>query len=228
MGWTEFALAMTLFLATHFLPSYRPVREKLLAALGKPAYFALYGFCSTILLVWIVVAAARAPYVPLLDPAPWQRWAANLIMPIAFVALGLGLGCRYPFTLFGRRRAVFDPEHPGIAALSRHPVLWALALWATAHAIANPDLAHLIAFGLFLAISAASFRLFDRRARAADPALWTLIRRNTALISLRPLGDGGWLRRNGPALALHVLAGLFLYAAMLHLHARLIGVSPLP
>lgn len=228
MGWAELILAMTLFLATHFLPAQGPVRARLVRALGAPAYFALYGTISTLTLVWILAAAARAPHVELLAPAPWQRWGANLAMPAAFLCLGLGLGFRYPYTLFGRRRSTFDPDEPGLAAITRHPALWALAIWAAAHALANPDLAHLIAFGLFLVISVAAFGLFDRRARAAEPARWPGIQDATALLSLRPLGQAGWLRRNRKGLLVRILLGLALYAAMLGLHPWLIGVSPLP
>jgi len=228
MGWTEFSLVLTLFLLTHFLPSYRPIRARLLAALGRPAYFALYGTASTVLLVWIVVAAAQAPYLPVLDPAPWQRWVPNIAMPVAFIFLAMGVGLGYPHTLGGRAGSRFDPDRPGLAAISRHPMLWALAIWAAAHAVANPDLAHMVVFGLFLIVSLAAMRLFDRRGRLFEAEAWPALQASTATLSLRPLADRQWRRRNRTALATRVLAALLIYAALLHLHAPVIGVSPLP
>lgn len=228
MGWTEFALVLALFVATHFLPSWRPVRNGLIGAVGRRAYFAGYGAVSTVLLVWLVVAAGRAPYLPVLDPAGWQRWVPNLVMPVAVLLLTMGVGLRYPYTLGGRGDAAFDPDRPGLAALTRHPVAWALALWAAAHLLANPDLAHVVLFGGFAAISLAAMRLFDARARAAEPARWPALRAATAILSLRPLADPAWLRRNAGALALRVAAALFVYVGLYHLHGPVIGASPAP
>jgi uncharacterized membrane protein len=228
MAWTEFALVLLLFLGTHFLPSRRAFRDGLIARVGRRTYFAAYGTVSTVLLVWLVVAAARAPYVPILDPMGWQRWVPNLVMPLAVLLLSFGIGFRYPHTLGSRRNVEFDPTRPGFAAITRHPMLWALVLWAAAHLLANPDVAHAILFGLFLGVSLLSMRLFDRRAREARPGLWPDIRRATATLSLRPLASRHFWRTNARFLGTRTLAAAALYAAIYALHGPVIGVSPLP
>lgn len=228
MGWTEFALVLALFVATHFLPSHRPLRDGLIATMGRRAYFAAYGTVSTVLLVWLVVAAGRAPYLPVIDLAPWQRWVPNLVMPAAVALLGLGGGMAYPWTLGGRKIATFDPARPGFAAVTRHPMLWALGLWGGAHMVANPDLAHVVLFGGFAAISLAAMRLFDARARAAEPDRWAAIRQATAILSLRPLMQAGWWRRNGKTTLARLAAAALLYIGLYHLHAPVIGASPVP
>jgi uncharacterized membrane protein len=228
MGWIEFAAAGALFAATHFLPSHRPVRDGLIRTLGRRRYFALYGAVSTVLLVWLVIAAGRAPHVPVFDAAPWTRWTPMLAMPPAFALFALGLAFPYPHTLAGRRSARFDPAAPGLARLTRHPALLALALWGVAHAIANPDLAHLILFLGFAAVSVGAMQLFDRRAAAAEPDRWPAIEKATAWLSLRPLADPAWLRAHGGVLALRAGLGLLLYLAAFHAHAPVIGVSPAP
>ncbi len=229
MGWVEFALALAVFMLAHFLPSHRPLRERLIGVLGRRLYFSLYGVLSIVLLVWVIVAAGRAPYLPLAEPATWQRWVPNIVMPVAVALAALGAGMAYPYTLGGRRGAAFVPERPGLAALTRHPLLWALALWGAAHAVANPDLAHVILFAGFAALSLGAMRLFDRRAAAAEPrARWQSICAATALASLRPLVDGAWLRRNGRALVVRLAAAAVVYVALYHLHAPVIGVTPVP
>ena len=96
--------------------------------------------------------------------AAWTRWVPNLVMPVAVFLAVAGVGLRYPFTPGGRRAAVFDPAHPGFAALTRHPLLWALALWSATHLPPNGDLAHIRMFGEFAAVSIAAILMFDRRA----------------------------------------------------------------
>ena len=228
MAWAEFALVLVLFLGTHFLPSRRAFRDGLIARVGRRTYFAAYGTVSTVLLVWLVVAAARAPYVPILDPMGWQRWVPNLVMPLAVLFLSVGIGFGYPYTLGGRRNAAFDPARPRFAAITRHPMLWALVLWAGAHLLANPDVAHAILFGLFLAVSLLSMRLFDRRAREARPDLWPDIQEATATLSLRPLEPRHFGRANARVLATRIVGAVALYAAIYALHGPVIGVSPIP
>lgn len=227
--WAEFILVFALFVGTHFLPSHRPLRERLIGVLGRRTYFAGYGTISLVLLVWLVIAAGRAPYLPLFDPLPWTRWAPNLAMPLAVALLALGAGMAYPYTLGGGKAARFDPARPGFAAVTRHPILWALALWAGAHLLANPDLAHAVLFAGFAAVSLASMRLFDRRAESAEgPARWAEMRRATSILSLRPLADRGWLRANARGIAVRLALAVLLYVGLLHLHAPVIGASPLP
>jgi hypothetical protein len=102
------------------------------------------------------VSAGRAPYVELWPALAWQRWLPNLAMPAAFVLAACGMGAAQPFTLGGRRADRFDPAEPGLAAVTRHPLLLALALWSGAHLAANGDLAHVVVFGGFFAMSLAA------------------------------------------------------------------------
>ncbi|GGL50336.1 NnrU family protein [Wenxinia marina] len=229
MTWLPFALTLAAFTASHYLPARTGLRAAAIGRIGRRAYFTLYGLTSIVLLLWVVVAAARAPVVVLWWQTSWMRWGPNLAMPLAMVLLACGLGIRQPFTLGARRGARFDPADPGLAAVTRHPLLWALSLWAGAHLLANGDLAHAILFGLFLAMGAGFIPVFDARARAALPerearAFFAA----TSLLSLAPLADPDWRRRNGGPLLRRAVAGLALWLVALALHGVVIGVSPLP
>ncbi|MBS8226446.1 NnrU family protein [Vannielia litorea] len=227
-GWAEYALALVVFIASHFLPRLGGLRERLIAALGRRAYFSLYGLLSTALLVWLVSAAVRAPYVELWPQLPWARWVPNIAMPLAVCLVTCGIGLRQPYTLGGRRGVALDPAQPGFAAISRHPLFLALALWAGAHLFPNGDLAMVLLFGSFTLMALLAIPAFDARARRALGADATPFFGSTALMSLRPLARAGWRRRNGRALALRLAAGLALWLALLHLHAAVIGASPFP
>ncbi|MCA0962992.1 NnrU family protein [Salipiger bermudensis] len=227
-GWTEYTLALALFVASHFLPRLGGLRERLIGAVGRRVYFSAYGTLSIALLVWVISAAIRAPHVELWPQLPWTRWVPNLAMPLALILVACGLGLRQPFTLGGRRGAAFDPARPGFAAVSRHPLFLALALWSGAHLAPNGDLAMVILFGSFLVMALAAIFTFDARARRALASDAGAFFAKTAILSPAPLINRGWLRANARGTAIRAGIGLVLWVALLHLHAFVIGVSPFP
>lgn len=227
-GWTEYTLALAIFVASHFLPRIGGLRDRLIGAVGRRAYFSVYGALSLGLLVWLIAAAGRAPHVELWPQMPWTRWAPGIAMPLAVLLACCGAGLANTFTLGGRRGATFDPANPGFAAVSRHPLFLALALWAGAHLLPNGDLAHVILFGSFAIMALAAIPAFDARARRTLGAQARPFFASTAILSLRPLLDRAWLRANAGPAAIRAAIGLLLWAALLHLHSAVIGVSPFP
>ncbi|AHD07971.1 NnrU family protein [Phaeobacter gallaeciensis] len=226
--WTGFALAMTMFTVSHFLPRLAGLRGRLIASLGRKIYFSVYGLLSLVLFGWVIVAAAQAPYVELWPPLDWTRWAPMLTMPVVFVLAVWGLGVDTPYTLGGNRNA--DPAQNvlGRAALSRHPLLLALLLWSLSHLLANGDLAHAIVFGGSLFLASAAILLFDAKATTALGPGAAAYFAHTALFSLKPIGDPNWRRHHLRGLCLRTAIGLLLWIGTLHLHEGVIGVSPLP
>lgn len=225
--WTEFALAYAAFGGSHFLPARGGLRARLIGAVGRRAYFTVYGVVSLLGLVWLIAAAGRAPFVALWPPEPWTRWVPNLIMPVAMVLTLMAFGNHSPFTLGSRREAGFDPEIPGLAALSRHPLPLALAMWSGAHLLPNGDLTHVLLFGGFAGMSLAAIPVFDRRARLAlsEPEAAALF---LAAPLLRPavVLERGWRQRNGRGLVWRLVLAVLIWGAALALHQPLIGVSP--
>lgn len=97
---------------------------------------------------------------------------------------------------------------PGrIKAAMKHPMLAAIKFWALAHLLVNGMLADVLLFGSFLAWAVADRISFKRRATRPVPGA-------------PPAGYND---------VIAVVGGLVLYAVFVFwLHARLIGVSPLP
>ncbi|MCE8547073.1 NnrU family protein [Ruegeria pomeroyi] len=219
-GWAEFAAALAVFLLSHVIPVRPPVRPWLVARLGARGFGIAYSLFSIAVLGWLILAAARAPYVEVIPPLPALRWVPVLVMlPVCLLAVA-GLRSVNPLSFGGLGRGAFDPARPGILALSRHPLLLALALWSGAHLLANGSLAHVILFGLFFGFAVMGMALIDRRKRRELGADWTRLAANTARLSPRGL----------PALLAPriVLSAVLLYLALLLAHAPVIGVSPLP
>lgn len=227
-GWGELILAFAAFLASHAVPVQRPIKRRLEAALGRRGYLAGYIALSVAMLTWMIVAASRAPFVPLLPWAAWQAWVPNLAMPVVCLLIVFGVGVPNPLSFGGARNDRFDPHRPGIAGLTRHPLLWALALWSAAHTLANPDLAHLLLFGGFAGFAVLGTRVIDRRnQRQMGRAEWQRLAARTSNLPFAALAAGRWRPRRGPDRA-RVLIALALWAALFWGHAPVIGISPLP
>ncbi|KPP83430.1 MAG: putative membrane protein [Rhodobacteraceae bacterium HLUCCO07] len=227
MGWIEFALAMALFMASHRIPAALGVKDGLVRTLGARGYTVLFSLASTALLFWVIFAAARAPFVPLWDQTEAARWAVNLVMPLV-VALGtFGIAAPNPFAFEGRAGG-FDPDRPGIAGLTRQPLLWALLLWSLAHLWANGDLAHVILFGTFAGFSALGMWIVEaRRRREMGADGFDRAARRTGLPPFAALLSGRWRPSPRPS-ATRLALAFGGWAVLWHLHLPVIGVSPLP
>ncbi|AHD01429.1 NnrU family protein [Leisingera methylohalidivorans] len=218
MGWLEFTAALALFLLSHAIPVRPPVRPWLVRRLGLRGYFTAYSLLSLAILAWLVVAAARAPNAGVLPHWNLFRWAPLLLMPLACLLAVAGMMRQNPFSFGGLGLRAFDPADPGILAVSRHPLLAAMALWAGAHLLANGDLAHVILFGLFAGFAWIGMALIDSRTRRRlGQGEWNRLSRNTARLNLARLR---------PAMLEAVLAAA-VFLVLLILHAPVIGYQPL-
>lgn len=222
MDWLEFGLALAAFLGSHILPSRPGLKAALVARLGRAGYGMAYGGLSLLLLVWVIGAAGRAPFVVIWDQTLWMRWLANLAMPVAVTLIVLALGAPNPLS-FGGRATGFDPARPGIAGVVRHPLLWALLIWSGVHLLVNGDLAHVMLFGLFALYAVLGMRMIDRRNRRLwGEALWITRASGTSNLPFQ----GNW-HCYRPALWRIALA-VIVWIGLLHLHLPVIGVSPMP
>ncbi len=214
-GFGEVAAALALFFATHSVPAMPGMRGRLVSMLGARFYMVLHSVVATAALAWLIAATLQAPYVELWGFHPWTRWVPLLVMPLACVLLVAGLTSPNPFSL-GRGARGYDPACPGIVAITRHPVLWAAALWAFAHLFPNGDLRAVLMFSGMGGFSLMGMALFDRR-RAAQlgKAEWVLL---LAASARRPAVAG---------LAWRAALGLLVYIFLLLAHGPLFGRYPL-
>lgn len=231
--WGSFAAAMGLFLLAHALPVRPPVRPWLVHRLGERGFTLGYSLISLLLLGWLVLEAGRAPFVPLWPWAPWQSWVPNFIMPVVILLVALAVGVPNPLSFGGARPQDFDPERPGIVGVARHPLLWALALWALAHLVPNGNLAHALLFGLFALFAFLGMRMIDRRRRQLLGAVeWQRLAARSSDWPFQALLDGRWRPRLGPIDAslptARLLAAFLAWGGLMATHGWLIGVPSWP
>ncbi|MGO4855128.1 NnrU family protein [Phaeovulum sp. W22_SRMD_FR3] len=219
--WVEFGGAAVAFLALHAVPSLSGLKAALRRILGRRGYGAVFGLGSLALFYWLLMAAGRAPFVEIWAPQPWMRWLVNLAMPFVSVLAVSGIYAPNPFAFEGRSTG-FDPARPGIVAITRQPLLVALAIWGAMHLLVNADVAHVAQFGGIVTFSLLGIGPMEARRRAVAPAVWDAQVAGTRIL---PFAAGRW-PRGWPLW--RIGAGLMLWVVLWHLHPIVIGVSPAP
>jgi uncharacterized membrane protein len=181
---------LALFFGAHAVSIFAPFwRDRVLLLVGPLQWKGLYALIATagfLALIWGYGVARQAPIV-LYTPPFWLRYATFVLMlPVFPLALAAYL--------------------PGkIKTATRHPLLAATKLWATAHLLSNGSLAAILLFGSFLAWAIADRISLQRRVQAPIHTL-----------PASKFND-----------AIALIGGLALYIAFAwRLHLWLIGVQP--
>jgi uncharacterized membrane protein len=215
-------LATLLFIGIHALPA-TPLRAAAVRTLGERGYLGLFSVASLAALAWMSMAYGRAPFEGL-----WSglRLVPVAAMPPAFVLLACGLLSSNP-TVLGQAGALRrDEPARGVIRITRHPVMWAIMLWAAAHVLAIGSLQAVIFFGGLLLLAGAGTTLQDARKAAQLGEDWARFAALTSNLPFLAVAQGrnrvvwreiGWWQ---PAV------GLAAFAAVLAFHAWLFGVRP--
>jgi uncharacterized membrane protein len=134
--------------------------------MGERVYLLVYSIVSIFALGVLIEAARRAPHVELSTVEEWHMWAPQFVMPIVCLLIAYATAAPNPLSFGGAAPETFDPDHPGIAGVARHPLLLALALWSLSHFLPNGDLAHVLVFGSSAAFALAGMLIIDRRRKS--------------------------------------------------------------
>jgi uncharacterized membrane protein len=207
---TNLLLATAAFLGTHFVSS-TPLRARLSATLGEWPYRGLYSAVAFATLLWMIWAYATAPHVHL-----WQgpRTPPFLVLPFAFVLLACGYW-RNPTMVGADKLLKSDEPARGVIRITRHPLMWAVMLWAASHIVARGDSKAVVFFGGFLLLAALGTVLIDAR-KKSNPD-WPRFAAATSNIPFVAIAQGrnriawreiGWLR---PAIGLAVFLGVLAF-----------------
>ncbi len=219
--------AAVFFVASHFVLSSRLLRAPLAAHIGETGFRILHSAVSLVVLVWLVRSYAEAPYVELWPAGAWARAVPLAVMPFAAILLVCGLTTRSPTAIGGEPPPTGDPA-PGILKLTRHPVLWAIGLWALAHMPPNGDAASMLFFGAFAVLAIAGMPMLDRKLSEKLGAAWGPIALTTSVLPFAAMLSGRARLRFDEIGTWRILAGVALYLALLVAHGTVIGPSALP
>ncbi|MBB5693183.1 NnrU family protein [Muricoccus pecuniae] len=222
---TALLLAAVLWIGLHVGIAGTSARAALVRRLGEGGFRGAFSIASAIAITLLVLAWRNAGTVPLWAVPPAIGWVLVAVMLPSFILFAGSLMARNPTSV--GQNAALSAEPRGVLRITRHPMLWAFALWGAVHVIGNGDSASLVFFGAFLLTAALGMPSLDAKVAARDPSAWAGFASRTSLLPFGAVAAG----RNRIAwreLALPALVGLVAWAAMLHFHPAIFGVSPIP
>lgn len=223
-GLGELILASVLFVGGHFVASSGRVREPLVTRLGERAFSGVYSLVAIVLLVWMAWAYGRAPVLPLWTPAQWMYWLPAIFMMPATLLAVAAVSQDNPTAVMQHLKSGDRPA-PGILAVTRHPLMWGIALWALAHIPPNGTAADLIFFASFAVLALGGTLALDaKKQRQWGAAAWDRFARNTSNLPLAAIVAGRARLRPGEIGGLRVLGAAALYALLVFGHPFIAGV----
>lgn len=225
-GLGTLALAALVWVGVHVGIAGTQVRRAVVARTGEAAFRGLFSSVSVGAIVFLVASYRAASAPPLWQAPGWLQWALALVMLAAFVLFVASVLVPNPTAVGGER--ALDREPRGILRVTRHPMLWSFALWASVHVLGNGDAASALFFGAFLVTALVGMPSIDAKVARRDPEGWARLAAATSIVPFGAVAGGrnrwvpgeiGWL---APAL------GAALWAVLLYWHPRLFGVAPVP
>ena len=218
-------LAAAVWVLIHLGVAGTRLRAAAVGRLGERAYTGAFSVLSLLLLVALIASYSTAPYQDLWLAPGWLRWVLAVVMLLACVLFVAAVLRPNPTAIGGRG---LGGEPRGITRVTRHPMLWAFALWAGVHVIGNGDVASMVFFGAFLVTALAGMPSIDAKIAARDPAGWARLSGGSSILpglalaqrrARLNLAEIGWVVP---------LVGLALWLVLLFGHRHVIGVAPVP
>ena len=227
MEFARLALAALAWFLLHAAVAGSGLRAALVRRFGDKAYRGGFSLASVAALWWLVAEYRGAPFQPFVAaPRPFGV-AALVLVPLAFVFLAGAFTTPSPTALGGEKHLADDDPARGLLRVTRHPFLWSVVLWSTAHLLVNLDAGSLLFFAsLGLTALRGSFDI-DRKRRRSHPVEFARFESKTSNVPFAAL-LGGRNRLVWREVWLPLSLGLALALGAIALHSHFLGASAVP
>ena len=170
---TSLIAANILFVGGHFAMSH-PLRGPLVRTLGEKGFLGLYSLIQLGALVWIVIAfrAVGPGGWPLWNVSGDVPWAVASLLTIVAVVLLFGSLRGNPALPETSKQSIAQARASGVYAVTRHPMMWAFALWAFAHILVLPSARNGITAGSVAVLALLGAHLQDRKKQTLLGDAW--------------------------------------------------------
>jgi uncharacterized membrane protein len=189
-------LANLLFVGGHLVMSH-PLRAPMVSLLGERLFLGLYSLVNLALLAWIghTFPQARSTWMA------WQSgdglWIAASVLTVVALALLLGSLRGNPALPQTQPLVAANARAEGVYAVTRHPMMWAFALWALSHVLVWPSERTLITAGAMGFLALVGAKLQDGKKRKAMGEAWAAWEKRTSywpqVAGFARIGWGLWL-----------------------------------
>jgi uncharacterized membrane protein len=189
--------------------------------IGEGAFAGVYSLVAAATLIWLALAYRSARPTAPLWPVGDVLWAtATVVMLLASVLL-MGSLIRNPALPTGGAPAKFPETARGVFAITRHPMLWAFALWGLCHIAVYPMMKNIIVAVAIIVLALVGAALQDRKKEGLDSALWPVWEAKTSYLPFAAVVSG---RARLDGFGLHTLiGGLVIWLAATWAHIPLAG-----
>jgi uncharacterized membrane protein len=213
------------FCGSHTLLSSTRLRGSLRDQIGEQGFLLIYSLTALVTFAWFVVAYSRAPFITVWTPPPWTAYVPISVMPLATLFLRAGYSPPPPPGVGRLRPARADDPAPGIMRVTRHPVMWAVGLWAVSHLAAIGDLCSIWFFCVMAGLAFGGTVLIDHKKQLALGSHWQRLASVTSNVPFAALVAGRTRLRWRDIGLLRPLAALLLYAVLFLGHPFFTGVA---
>ena len=217
---TSLWLAAIAFVGMHFLLSH-PLRAPLVQAVGEGAFLGIYSVVAIGTLAWMIIAYWIAPMTVPLWPVGNGLWTiVTVLMLLASVLLAGSLVGNPAFPKPGVPNPAPGTAR-GVYAITRHPMLWAFAIWGFAHILVYPIEKTFVTAAAIIILSLVGAAFQDSKKERLQPEVWPAWERRTSYIPFMAVITGrARLGKFGPV---SLLGGLAFWLAATWGHIPLSG-----
>jgi uncharacterized membrane protein len=192
-------------------------------AVGERAFQGIYSLVAFVTLGGLIAAYRAAPPTAPLWPAGEGVWTgAAMVMLVASVLL-VGSLVGNPAMTTVRATGPLPEAARGVFAVTRHPMMWALALWGISHIAVMPTAANIVLSTAIIILALVGAALQDRKKRRLQPRLWPVWEARTSFLPFAAIA-GGRARLGGFG-AHALLGGTLLWVAATWAHRPLAGAA---
>lgn len=185
------------FVGSHIAMSH-PLRVPLVKALGPVGFQAVYNLVSIATLVWVYFAFKSAPPADLSGSGE-AGWIIATLLTLPAMVLLAGSVIGNPALPTPQAEAQARAAPAGVFTVTRHPMMWGIALWALSHIVLWWSIRTLVvALGMGI-LALVGAHLQDRKKQVLMGAAWSEWQAKTsywprwsrlASVGLVPLGVG--------------------------------------
>ncbi|MGC4249977.1 MAG: NnrU family protein [Sphingobium sp.] len=200
---TMVLVAAIAFVGTHFLLSH-PLRAPLVGRWGEKGFLGVYSLVAAVTLVWLILAYRASPLTPMLWPVGDGLWMAVTLLMLLAAILLMGSLIGNPALPDPEGRLTVPAQAKGVYAITRHPMMWAFALWGVGHILVYPVTANIILALSIILLALGGAALQDRKKEALHPENWRQWEARTSYWPFAAIAAG---RASFGRFGMHTLAG---------------------
>ena len=219
------ALASFAWFALHAFVAGSELRWWLVQRLGRWGFAGFFSLLSLASLLFLIDAYRKASFYPLWFSPRIIHWLPLAVMPFALVLLVGAFSVPNPTAVGAEKVLERTDAARGVLRITRHPFLWATALWSGAHLLVTGHVAAILFFGSLLITALRGTSSIDEKRRRTNK---TEFARYLEITSNAPFAAiiQGKNRLVWSELWVPIVIAALLLAVLLRVHSRLFGFSP--